>query len=148
MNLLVFVFFVFAVARLTRSDYETDELRTCEFDRAEIGDCMQLVADANGNGKISKGEILTVEHDLLTWLENWLTVLFSISHIMEHCDYDRDGEISAEDFDNSVQTCLAECSKLELINNKICKRAKDQGYTAAKAKKQRISEAKKNKHKQ
>ena len=102
---------------------DTDE---CAVTRERIVLLAGVYFDDNDDNLVSVHEVQKYWDLLLTKAEKAYTSVNpwveTVDVIMDHCDYDKDGYISLDDFIKSTEHCLNTCDKLELMNSKMFER--------------------------
>ena len=99
--------------KVTRAEHEANQRSWigCEFNRSDVVEKANTGYDLNGDGLICVDEMVTLMHHYLTPVEIiLLSNIESIETIMYKCDCDNDGCISAWDFANTMDNCVATCN--------------------------------------
>jgi len=97
---------------------------SCKHTREEALRCVQLYADLDKDGFVTEDEVQTLRDSSLHFYERALSWIAgeTTATVMLHCDHDRDGRISAQDFADSYDTCLRDCDGIEHLFTYICDR--------------------------
>lgn len=102
---------------------DDESLIKCKYSRADAIKCAKKYGDTNNDNAICFREIEQLK-DAVLWI--WETIIMSLypsQNIMKRCDFDQDGYITDEDFENSKDTCLHDCDALHDFFNYVCNRA-------------------------
>lgn len=115
------------------------EFETCSHQRVDAVACALRFGDLDGDARISPAEIDTLKRHYLSTMMRvgaWVAEKIgaeSTETIMQKCDYDEDGFISASDFEASIDTCLAACSRVNMLFDIICNHAIEEERMHARA---------------
>lgn len=93
----------------------------CKHERTDAVECAIRYLDLNGDDLLSRHELEMMRHRLLYPHER--LAMESVATVLAHCDHDKDGYISAWDFEQSKKTCLNTCTKVDMFFEYICERA-------------------------
>lgn len=122
--LAILLFVWLSEAAVSLKDHYSDDLKNCKLKRDDAVSCMLKFGDTNHDRRLEESEIETLKSNMLYFWEKWVDLLHPVTEIMDHCDYDRDGFISEDDFYKSYRTCMPRCKDVLQFDMYICSRAK------------------------
>lgn len=96
----------------------------CKYSRDAAVVCAKKYGDKNNDGKLSYNEIDNLRESTLYWYEKLASFAIgkTTARVMRDCDFDRDGEISKLDFEQSYDTCLKDCGSVTDFFHYVCDR--------------------------
>ena len=121
--LLAVVSFVAASTHISYGPERCEHESDFESARADSLVCLHKYADVNRDGKICAAEIDAVRSVVLWPWEKLIGLAHPTSEMMERCDYDGDGFISASDFQKTIGNCIATCAAIRNLFGYVCSRA-------------------------
>lgn len=111
-----------------RSTVPSEDVRTCAYSREEALREARIYGDVDLDNRLCTAEISLYKANTLYFYERWLLALHPNNNIMNHCDIDRDGYITEEDFANSLDTCLHTCDDITTFFEYFLQRSARNNY--------------------
>lgn len=119
---------VLVQSSIARSTEPSKDVLTCAYSRDEAMREARIYGDVDLDNRLCTAEISLYKANTLYFYERWLLALHPNSNIMDHCDIDRDGYITEEDFANSLDTCLHTCDDITTFFEYFLQRSARNNY--------------------